>query len=53
MQLDFIRSGKPVGNAYAESFNGKLRDRCLDAQFVTDLADACRTIECWRQHYDS
>jgi putative transposase len=27
--LDFIRPGKPVDNAYVESFNGKLRDECL------------------------
>jgi transposase InsO family protein len=26
--LDFIRPGKPVDNAYVESFNGKLRDEC-------------------------
>ena len=29
VQLDFIRPGKPVENAYIESFNGRLRDECL------------------------
>ena len=50
--LDFIRPGKPVDNAYIESFNGKLRDECLDEQFFTDLADARRTIERWRRQYN-
>jgi putative transposase len=50
--LDFIRPGKPVDNAYVESFNGKLRDECLNEQFFTDLADARRTIERWRRQYN-
>ncbi len=50
--LDFIRPGKPVDNAYVESFNGKRRDECLNEQFFLDLADARRTIERWRRHYN-
>lgn len=50
--LDFIRPGKPVDNAYVESFNGKLRDECLNEQFFLDLADARRTIERWRRQYN-
>jgi putative transposase len=50
--LDFIRPGKPVDNAYVESFNGKFRDECLNEQFFLDLADARRTIERWRRHYN-
>jgi putative transposase len=50
--LDFIRPGKPVDNAYVESFNGKLRDECLNEQFFLDLTDAQRTIERWRRHYN-
>ncbi len=49
--LDFIQPGKPVDNAYVESFNGKLRDECLNEQFFTDLADARRTVERWRRQY--
>lgn len=30
VQLDFIRPGKPVENAFIESFNGRLRDECLN-----------------------
>ena len=32
VQLDFIRTGKPVENSYIESFNGRLRDECLTVQ---------------------
>jgi putative transposase len=50
--LDFIRPGKPVDNAYVESFNGKLRDECLNERCFTDLADARRIIERWRRQYN-
>ena len=32
VKLDFIRPGKPVENAFIESFNGKLRDECLNRE---------------------
>jgi transposase InsO family protein len=38
--LHFIRPGKPVENAYIESFNGKLRDECLNENWFTNLEDA-------------
>ena len=38
--LDFIRPGKPVENAHIESFNGRLRDECLNVQQLFFLADA-------------
>jgi putative transposase len=50
--LDVIRPGKPVDNAQIESFDGKLRDECLNEQFFTDLPDARRTPERWRRQYD-
>jgi transposase InsO family protein len=46
--LDFIRSGKPVENGYIESFNGKLRDECLNASQFLSIADARSKIEAWR-----
>jgi putative transposase len=49
--LGYIRPGKPVDNAFIESFNGKLRDECLNEQNFLDLADARQTIERWRQPY--
>ncbi|MFD2257892.1 DDE-type integrase/transposase/recombinase [Luteolibacter algae] len=40
ISLDFIRPGKPVENAYIESFNGRLRDECWNTQLFFDLMDA-------------
>lgn len=51
--LQFIRPGKPVENAFVESFNGKFRDECLSVHWFTDLRDAQRTIESWRQDYNT
>ena len=39
VQLDFIRPGKPVENAFIESFNGRLRDECLNVHQFTSVAD--------------
>jgi putative transposase len=35
VRLEFIQPGKPVQNAYVESFNGRLRDECLNANWFT------------------
>ena len=40
VQLDFIRPGKPVENAFIESFNGRLRDECLNVHQFTSIDDA-------------
>ena len=48
VQLDFIRSGKPVENAFIESFNGRLRDECLNVHQFASLAEARAIIEAWR-----
>ncbi len=50
--LQFIRPGKPVENAYVESFNGRLRDECLNENWFATLDDARVTIERWRQEYN-
>ena len=42
--LRFIRPGKPIENAYVESFNGKFRDECLNEHWFVSLADAKATI---------
>ena len=52
MKLQFIRPGKPIENAYCESFNGKLRDECLSANWFASIADAQRAIEQWRREYN-
>jgi putative transposase len=51
VQLHFIRPGKPVENAYIESFNGKFRDECLNEHWFVSLEQARQVIEAWRQDY--
>jgi putative transposase len=49
--LDFIQPGKPIQNPYVESFNGKMRDECLNVHWFADLDDARSMIEDWRKDY--
>lgn len=51
IRLDFIRPGHPVENCFIESFNGKLRDECLNQHHFASLAEAQQRIEAWRQEY--
>lgn len=51
--LRFIRPGKPIENAYVESFNGKFRDECLNEHWFVNLADAKLAIEAWRVDYNT
>ena len=52
VKLNFIRPGKPVENAYIESFIGKLRDECLNENWFITLRDAREAIEAWRIDYN-
>jgi transposase InsO family protein len=52
VMLRFIEPGKPNQNAYVESFNGRLRDECLNEHWFTSLAHARALIEDWRQDYN-
>ena len=52
VRLDFIRPGKPVENAYIESFNGRMRDECLNVNEFDSLRDAQAMIEAWREDYN-
>jgi len=52
VRLDFIRPGKPVENAFIESFNGRLRDECLNEHWFLNLQDAREKIETWRLDYN-
>src|SRR5881398_4044989 len=52
VKLDFIRPGRPVQNGYIESFNGRLRDECLNTEVFSNLADAREKLECWRRDYN-
>lgn len=52
VKLAFIRPGKPVENAFVESFNGKFRDECLNENWFISLRDAQEKIEAWRKDYN-
>lgn len=51
--LSFIRPGKPVENAYIESFNGRFRDECLNEHWFVSLRHAKHLIESWRIEYNT
>jgi len=50
--LRLIEPGKPNQNAYVESFNGRLRDECLNEHWFTSLSQAQAVIEIWRREYN-
>jgi putative transposase len=50
--LDFSRPGNPTDNAYVESFNGRLREECLNVNWFLGLEDAQAKIESWRREYN-
>ena len=52
IELAHIQPGKPVQNAYAESFNGKFRDECLNVNWFQNLWDARRKIAAWLLQYN-
>jgi putative transposase len=52
IRLRFIEPGKPIQNAVIESFNGRLRDECLNEHWFLSLADARRIVEGWREDYN-
>ena len=51
--LVHIQPGRPMQNGHVESFNGRLRDECLNASWFHNLNDAKRKIEQWRNEYNS
>ncbi|MOA40811.1 hypothetical protein D3C78_1627170 [compost metagenome] len=51
--MQFIRPGKPVENAYIESFNGKFRDECLNSNFFLNLRHAKALIARWKDDYNT
>jgi putative transposase len=53
VEWHYIAPGKPQQNGFMESFNGKLRDECLNEHVFTSLAHARRIIEAWRIDYNT
>ena len=52
IKLEFSRPGKPVDNAFIESFNGSLRDECLNTNWFLSIEDAQEKLEAWRRDYN-
>ena len=52
IKLDFTRPGKPMDNGHIESFNGRLRDECLNVNQFLSIDDARAKIEAWRIDYN-
>ena len=52
VELDFSRPGKPTDNARVESFNGRLRQECLNANWFLSLDDAKAKIAAGRTYYN-
>lgn len=50
--LDFSRPGKPTDNPYIESFNGSLRDECLNVNWFLSMNDAVEKIKEWKHNYN-
>lgn len=53
IEWHYIAPGKPTQNAFVESFNGRLRDECLNEHLFDGLDDARRIIEAWRIDYNT
>jgi len=52
VRIDFSRPGKPTDNGHVETFNGSLRDECLNVHWFESLADAKAIVEGWRRDYN-
>jgi putative transposase len=52
VKVDYIQPGKPMQNGFVESFNGSLRDECLNLHWFVTLRDAREKIESWREDYN-
>jgi len=52
VKLNFIRPGKPIENAFVESFNGRFRDECLNTNWFLSARHAREVIEEWRRDYN-
>jgi putative transposase len=53
VEWHYIAPGKPMQNGFVESFNGRLRDECLNEHLFTNLKEAREIIEAWRIDYNT
>jgi putative transposase len=52
IEVEYIQPGKPIQNAYIESFNSRFREECLNEHAFQDLENAKKRIESWRRYYN-
>lgn len=52
VNLHYIDPGKPIQNAFVESFDGRFRDECLNQYWFTGMADANEIIAAWKVDYN-
>lgn len=52
IEIEYIQPGKPIQNAYIESFNSRLREECLNEHAFRDLEHAKKKVEAWRRYYN-
>ena len=52
IKLKYIQPGRPMQNGHVESFNGKLRDECLNLHWFTTLRQARVILAAWLRHYN-
>jgi putative transposase len=53
VEWHYIAPGKPQQNAFIESFNGRLRDECLNETLFTSLAYARSVLAAWQHDYNT
>jgi putative transposase len=53
VEWHYIAPGKPTQNAFVESFNGRLRDKCLNETHFTSMAQVRAVLPAWRQDYNT
>ena len=53
VRLDFIKPGRPTENSFIESFNGRLRDECLNMNVFHSIQEAREKLEAWRIDYNT
>ena len=53
VEWHYIAPGKPTQNAFVESFNGRLRDECLNETLFTSMAQAWAVLATWRQDFNT
>jgi putative transposase len=52
VKIDFSRPGKPTDNCFIETFNGSLRNECLNVHWFASLVEAQAVVEAWRRDYN-